>query len=139
MTHCNFIKERSGGFTRLVFVRNYDLPMNQVMQHIGIAAVPDALREVSSSIAAECIASLLWKDMAYGHEFMSLEKARDYANSYIGQFDFEQVRFYTNGSWHEYHVKSGCAYTPLTEATFSAVILAVHPQFAAGLIIEDED
>lgn len=135
----NFTQERPGGFTRVVPTGSDDLSMEGVMQSLGLQAKPSGLFAVSAQVAASCVASLLWKDLAYRQEIMSLEKAREYGEAFVEQYKLEGATFYTNGNWDKYHQQSSFGYTPLTDATFSAVVMVVHPKFAACLVVEDED
>jgi hypothetical protein len=134
-----FIRARDGGFTRVTAVRNYGSPLEVVMQLLGLEAKPGALLEVSPQVAASCIAALLWKDLAYKYEFMPREAAERFGESFVEQYTCEGATFYTNGKWDQYHQQSTFGYIPLTSATFSAVVIVVHPEFAACLVVEDED
>ena len=109
------------------------------MKSLGLEPNASALTQVSPQVAADSVAALLWKDLAYSHEIMPLEKARNYGQAFVEQYDFESVTFYSNGEWNEYHQKSSFGYTPVTPATFSAVVMVVHPDFSACLVVEDED
>lgn len=133
------IKERDGGFIRLVTAGNHGCALAQVMHSLGLEEKPEALSAVSPEVAANSVAALLWKDLAYGHEFMPWPKALAHGQAFVAEHDGDGATFYVNGEWDRYHQGSGCAYTPLSDATFSAVVMVVHPEFAACLLVEDED
>lgn len=78
--------------------------------------------------------------MAYGcAEFMPKQKADGYAHEFLKEYAVGDARFFTNGRWDQYHGSSGFQYSPLTAATFSAVVLVVCPGVATCLLVEDED
>ena len=134
----DFVFERRGS-TRVAIVRNYDLPMREVMKSLGIEPNPEALFEVSFSRAIGCLTILLWKDLAYSLELMPKDRAEAYAKQFVEQFSPENTRFFTNGDWDEYDKLSGISYSPLTPATFSAVLMGLHSTYAIAVVIEDED
>jgi hypothetical protein len=109
------------------------------MPLLGLVANLSALIEVSSQVAAGCIEALLWKDLAYKCECMPRETAARHGAAFVEQYACEGAVFYVNGRWDRYHEQATFGYSPLTSATFSAVVMVVHPEFAACLVVEDED
>lgn len=134
----DFVFERRGS-TRIAMVRNYDFPMTEVMSSLHIAPNAGALLEVTFSRAIDCLTALLWKDLAYGVEMMPKAHAETYAKQFFDQFFRDNARFFTNGAWDRYDQVSAFSYTPLTKATFSAVLMVVHPKYAIAVVVEDED
>ena len=77
--------------------------------------------------------------MAYGIEMMPKACAEAYAKEFIDQFPLGSARFFTNGERDQYDRVSAFTYTPMTKATFSAVVMVVHPKYAVCVVVEDED
>jgi hypothetical protein len=134
----DFVLERLGS-TRVVMAKNYDYPMASVLGSLGIEPNADALFEVPFDRAVDCLTALLWKDMAYGTEMMPKACAEAYAKELIDQFPREGARSFTNGEWDQYDQVSAFSYMPITKATFSAVVIVVHPKYAVCILVEDED
>ena len=134
----DFVFERLGT-TRVVIARNYDCPIPDVLRSLSVEPNADALFEVSADRAADCLTALLWKDLAYSCEMMPEARAEAYAKQFIAQFPHDSTRFFTNGEWERYHEVTAFSYTPVTKATFSAVVMVVSPDYAVGVVIEDED
>jgi hypothetical protein len=134
----DFVLERLGS-TRVVAVRNYDLPLADALSSMGIEPNADALFEVSLSRTVESLTELLSKDMVYGCEMMPRATAEEYAKDFFVPLSGDGTRFFTNGDWDRYHQHSSFGYMPLTNATFSAVVMVVHPKYAVCVVVEDED
>ncbi|MGJ7614145.1 MULTISPECIES: hypothetical protein [unclassified Variovorax] len=136
----DFIRERDGGFTRVSTVSSYGTSQALLLKSFGLEPQADALSEVTREVAAACISALLWRDMAYSStEFMPKQKAEGYAQGFLEEYAAEGARFFTNGRWDQFHGSSGFPYSPLTGATFSAVVLVACPGVATCLLVEDED
>ena len=101
----DFVLERLGS-TRVVGVRNYDLPLADVLSSMGIEPNADALFEVSLTRAVECLTELLRKDIAYGCEMMPSATAEEYAKDFFIPLSGDGARFFTNGGWDRYHQHS---------------------------------
>jgi hypothetical protein len=116
----DFVLERLGS-TRVVAVRNYDLPLADVLSSMGIEPNADALFEVSLS------------------RVVASTTAEEYAKDFFVPLSGDGARFFTNGDWDRYHQHSSFGYMPLTNATFSATVMDVHPKYAVCVVVEDED
>ena len=68
-----------------------------------------------------------------------LATARQHARAFVDAYSGEDTIFFANGRWDRYRTQSGVAFTPLTPATLGAVVVAVHPAYAACLVVDDED
>ncbi len=135
-----FIRERDGGFIRVSTVSNRGTSQALLLKSLGLEPLTNALSEVTREIAASCISTLLWRDMAYrSTEFMSKQKADGYADDFLENYAVANSQFFTNGRWDKYHESSSFPYSPLTAATFSALVLVVCPEVATCLLVEDED
>lgn len=138
-TALDFIRERDGGTVRVSTMSNHETSQVLLLKSFGLQPQAHELPEATRSIAEACISALLWRDMAYGTEFMSKQKADDYARAFLDECAGEDARFFINGRWDLYHGSSGFSYSPLTSATFSATLLVVCPGVATCFLVEDED
>jgi hypothetical protein len=134
----DFLLERLGS-TRVVAVRNYDSPLADVLSSIGIEPNAAALFEVSLGRAVDCLTELLLKDMAYGCEMIPRTTAEECAKDFFVPLSGDGARFFTSGERDRYHQHPSFGYMPLTNATFSAVVMVVLPKYAVCVVVEDED
>jgi len=99
---------------------------------------------ISLAKAEEIVARLLHQELAYNSEIMPMEQAWNLALDFLRGFDQADARFYTNvdfgtirqtgpDSW------AGPQWNPVTNATFDAGVIAIHPKRAACFWVEDED
>lgn len=104
-------------------------------------AKPGIYEEISLAEAAEHLASVLHRDMAYDHEIMPATQAKTLAHEFVNQFSGECARFFTNGSYGNSRdgMKSLAYWTPATESTFDTGILVVTPTRIGCAWFMDED
>lgn len=139
MDIASLLRDRRTGFTRIAVTRNHALPLATLLPRLGLFAEPGALKDIAPEIAVECLVAMLWKDLAYDDEQMPLATARQHARAFVDAYSGEDTIFFANGRWDRYRTQSGVAFTPLTPATLGAVVVAVHPAYAACLVVDDED
>jgi hypothetical protein len=102
-------------------------------------------RTVAKTEAVAILTRLLHKDLAYNQPMMPLKQAAGLAELFLAPFNDSNVRFYTNIDFSEEGQKlgpdtwAGPKFSPVTDATFDAGVIAIAPQRAACLWIEDED
>lgn len=139
MKLADILKKRDCGFLRITSIRNYNYDLNIVLNNLGFVSDLKYLREIDHADATLVIKEILWKDLAYGSEMMSEKEAHDAAIELIDTYSEQGTEFYTNGDWVNYHSKSGCSFSPLTEATFDAGVIIRSQEFAACIWVQDED
>lgn len=117
--------------------------LSELASEFGLAPDPANYREIDAASARWLVESVLNQDMAYGAEVIPSGRARELADTFLSQFSRQQVRFFTNGSFHERRgtklVWSGAAWNPVTKATFDTGVLILGPQSSGCLWVEDED
>lgn len=135
MATLDFIRERDGGFVRVSTVSNYGSSLTLLLKSFGLEPQPEALSEVTREIAAACIATILWRDMAYGSsEFMPKQRADGYADEFL-EHDRGGALF-CEGEVGSVERTVGLR---ILATHFSEVVLVVCPEVATCLLIEDED
>lgn len=135
----NLIEKRDCGFLKFTFVRNYGYDLHKVMKNLGIHPNPDALTEIDGYYAIDVLENILWKDLAYGTEIMPRHEANIYAKALISQLSCEDITYYTNGDWKNYHTNQSAESNNITDATFDAGVLAVSHDYVVFIWVEDED
>ena len=101
--------------------------MAAICTRFGLLAPPDPLLRVDRAAAGAVLERLLWKDLAYAAEIMPRETAQRLAQGFLAAVP-DGARFYTNGPWQQH---DAVVFSPLTEATFDAGILALWDHTAA--------
>jgi hypothetical protein len=101
-------------------------------------------RTITKIEAEEILARLLHEDLAYNSEIMSWETARNLTKEFLREFEEAQSRFYTNINFATDRqgrpdLWVGPQWNPVTDATFDAGVIAIAPERAACLWVEDED
>ncbi len=139
MNIAEIIKGRNYGYFQIKTCNNYGAPIEKIMESFGLMPKPDWLDECDPDYAVQVLKTLLWKDLAYGHEFVSESVAVERARYLVTQFCDEDTKLFTNGSWADYHKKSSCGFNPVTESTFDGGVLFINNGFAVCIWVEDED
>ncbi len=97
------------------------------------------LLEIDFDKAKSIVAALLYKDLAYNSERMSLERAESYTEFLFDPFSEKDCLCYTNGNWNEYHDSTSGIWTPMTEATFDGGVIISSLGLSLCFWVEDED
>lgn len=139
MNIAQIITDRKAGFLRVDSRRVYDSSLEQVISLFGLVSKPEALEECDIDYAIEVVKTILWRDLAYGTEFLPEETAFERAIFLVNQFYDVESKLYTNGDFKNYHNESSSSWNDLTNATFSAGIIIVNSNYATCIMVEDED
>lgn len=117
--------------------------VSELAAEFGLADDPAFYKEIDVDTARWLAAMVINQDMAYNAEIVPAARAADLAERFIAQFGTEEVRYYTNGTFHENQgPKLGspsATWDPVTGATFDTGILAIGRQYSGCLWVEDED
>jgi len=108
---------------------------------LGFHALSTEWREVLPHEAARILRNVLHRDLAYTAEIMPVEVAEQFAARFHAIFS-TTTRYFTNGTWgagRSVYAEQPASWSPLTEATFDAGIVAVGKGFLALAWVEDED
>lgn len=113
-----------------------------VAAKFGLRREERAYRECDRDRAAVILQSLLQFDLAYGAECMSESETQSVIEALMELFPIE-TQFYTNGIWANTsstgkEVFNG-GWTPATDCTFDAGIIALGKDFGACVWFGDED
>lgn len=94
------------------------------------------LIEHDRDTALEILISLLWKDMAYGHECMPRHEAVLLAEEIFSEYEQTGCRYFSNAN-----LAQGESWNPLTESTFDSGLIIINPSSNIHLCIwfQDED
>jgi hypothetical protein len=115
----------------------------ELAEEFGLFPDPATYREIEVSYAMCIIQGILHQDLAYDAEIMPASLAAELAEKFLGQFDLNQARFYTNGHFFEISgdksAISGTGWTPATPATFDTGVLAISSRASGCIWVEDED
>jgi hypothetical protein len=125
VVHCGLLSQSSPSIPELA--REFDL-----------RDAIECYREIDATAARRLIQSILHRDLAYCAEIMSLDRAGELTEQFLNQFGTENVRFWTNGTFHELR-ESGAAWNPVTAATFDTGVLVIGPHCSGCFWVEDED
>jgi hypothetical protein len=131
----DIIKARDCGQVRYSFVTDSSNDLSAVLAKFGLFDDSSLVTEVSRAEAISILTELLWKDMAYGVECMSLDAAKGFAENFISESESSKCKYYSN-------VKSAESkqWQPLTSSTFdSGVIISGNIRRHACLWFQDED
>jgi hypothetical protein len=128
------LKDRSTGYVRITFAKNYDYDLKAVMARVGLPEEPSALSKVSRDAAVDTMTSMLWRDLAYSGKLIEKEQAHQRAVGFIGEYAAVDAEFYNNlgadipNTW-----------SPLSSSTFDLCLLIVNSDSAICVLAEDED
>lgn len=97
--------------------------------------------EIAADEAVAVLTSVIHQDMAYHAEIVSRKTAQGLAEAFVGVFDTDGTRFFTNGTFGRPqpapHI--GRSWRPATAATFDTGVLVLGPSSFACLWFQDED
>jgi len=97
--------------------------------------------EIAPDEASAVLTSVIHHDMAYHAEIVSQQTARELAEAFVGTFDADGMRFFTNGTFGRRppapHI--GRSWRPATAATYDTGVLVLGPSSFACLWFLDED
>jgi hypothetical protein len=115
--------------------------IDSTLTRLGFPALSTEWREVVPDQAAKILRNVLHRDLAYTVEIMPVEVAEQFAARFRSIFP-TTTRYFTNGTWRA--GRSGefehpVSWSPLTDATFDAGIVAVGEGFVGLAWVEDED
>ncbi len=139
------IRLRDVGYLRICFVRHYNEPLAEILRRCGLNTEhwPDPaqppLHAVDFAKAQAIIAQLLRQDLAYGSETAAAPQAQALAAQLLAPFAVAGSVFYTNGIWGEDVSQGPQQWCEMTDATFDGGVIAVAPQLAVCIWVEDED
>lgn len=107
----------------------------------GLSSDAACYHEIDTDEAAAVLEALLHRDLAYGVELMPATTARQLAADFIALFAGTPVRWFTNGSWGRPPVAPGVGpeWSPATDATFDAGVIALATTAAGCVWCMDED
>ena len=132
--------ERRYGITRCAHARIFDRGLKPALLMFGLFPQTDALTEISPSQAQAVLEALLWKDLAYRAEVMSLQRARELAHEFVASHAEENTKYFVNADWSLYlREPNGFSFTGLTDSTFDGGVVALSGGFASCVWVEDED
>ena len=115
--------------------------LDSVLSDVGFRPLSGAWREVSRPDAVSVVQNILHRDLAYRAEIMPAWLAAELANRFCELFP-ESTRYFTNGTWEtgpSGQPDQARTWSPLTEATFDAGVIAVTDGFVGVAWAEDED
>lgn len=109
----------------------------------GLAVNLAYYKQIDAAAARRLAILILNQDMAYNAEIMPMARATELADWFLAQFGNDNVRCYTNGTFHEDHGSkltwSGVSWDDVTAATFDTGVLVIGPRLSGCLWVEDED
>ncbi|MEB2185704.1 hypothetical protein VDS18_07285 [Xanthomonas campestris pv. campestris] len=106
----------------------------------GLLALAEAYEEIPAEEAAAVLANVIHKDMAYGVELVSFERAQKLAKSFLESFPLEGTRYFTNGSFGRPRgEKNTESWWPVTDATLDTGVLVIGQSSTGCLWFTDED
>jgi hypothetical protein len=134
---------REAGSVRCASTNVWGEPqLGLLLSAFGLAPEPSFLHEVTGDRAAQVLAAVLHRDMAYKCEVMPAARAKELAYQFLASQE-TGAKFYINADWSEYFAPkqgpSSFGWNPLTESTFDAVVLVVGQRYATCIWVEDED
>jgi hypothetical protein len=112
---------------------------------VGLRPIGSAWAELTAAEAPAALASLLWKDLAYGSELMPHAEATRLATAFLALFAAPR-RYLTNFPTVAAALTERLtarvvshSWVPVTEATFDAVVLVVATGPIGLVCVADED
>ena len=137
------IAARNCGVVHCGFSSLVSPSLAELASQFGLSADPANYREIDEASARWLIEMVLNQDMAYNAEILPADRAVELADRFLSPFRAQEVRFFTNGSFHEARgpklTWSGASWNPATQATFDTGVMILGPKFSACLWVEDED
>jgi hypothetical protein len=115
--------------------------IDSTLTRLGFIALSTEWREVLPDQAARILTNVLHRDLAYTAEIMPVEVAEQIAARFRAIFP-TTTRYFTNGTWRagrSGEFEQPVSWSPLTEATCDAGIVADGEGFVALAWVEDED
>jgi hypothetical protein len=117
--------------------------VSELAAEFGLASEPACYREIDADSARRLVRLVLNQDMAYNANIIPRDRAVELADRFLAQFGTDDVRYYTNGAFHETRgPKLGApsaSWNPVTTATFDTGVLVIGPRCSGCLWVEDED
>jgi len=101
---------------------------------LGFSTLRGKWIAIDRTVAQSLLTVVLHKDLAYKMEAMTLDFASTAAKCFIDIFS-KEARFFTNGTW----LNDTAGWTPITNATFDAGVVAFDELQIGVLWVEDED
>jgi hypothetical protein len=111
--------------------------VEEAASKFGLSAVPNIYRQIAREEAVAVLANVIHKDMAYGIEIVSIERARALASAFVNGLPDEGTRYFTNGTFGDPNTVASWA--PATGATFDTGVLALSTESTACVWFKDED
>ncbi|MGN6368901.1 MAG: hypothetical protein ACTHN5_11635 [Phycisphaerae bacterium] len=132
----DILAERNCGVVHCGVSRVAQKDVLELARAFGLHDDPSAFAPITASNAAALAASILHKDMAYSHQIMAEERAKELAQQFLEQFGAE-AKFYSNG-WTGWETGS-TEWNPATDATFDTGVLVIGKDRSGCIWVEDED
>ena len=129
------LSDRTAGWVKITFTKNYNYDLKDVMARVGLHQEPSALRKIDQEEAINTLTQLLWRDSAYSHEMIDKDQARTSASAFIHEYSMQGAEFYDNLEWYA----DSPAWSPLSASTFDRCLLIVNADSAICVLAEDED
>lgn len=135
MNLLGLLRDRAAGDVKITFVKNYNHDLKTAIAKVGLPAEPCNLRKISRREAADTIAEALSRDLAYHHELIDKEQARQAALSFIDEYALAHAEFYNNRQLSS----DPSAWFPVSQSTFDLCLLIINADSAICFVAEDKD
>ncbi len=132
----DILAERDCGVVHCGLSRFAHEDITELAREFGLRDDPSAFTPIIASDAVALVASILHKDMAYGHPMMAEGGAGELAERFLEQFGGEAT-VYSNG-WTGWETGS-TGWIPATGATFDTGVLVIGDGRSGCIWVEDED
>lgn len=130
---------RTVGVSRCTYAHTFNTDLNYILLLFGLLPKIADLMAISAIKAEGILATLLWKDMAYSAEIISLEYAQQLARHFV-MTQKAGTKFFSNADWQaSLDHSNGFGWTPFTDATYDGGVIAVGSNYASCIWFEDED
>ena len=107
--------------------------------HVGLKGIGKSWVEIGRNDAHQILLNFLHCDLAYDTERIPYKTAEYYTSGFLGLFNEDELRIFTNGTWTTKKEDGGCNLTKVTDATYDAGVLVISSNGAGVFWIEDED
>lgn len=135
MNLLKLLKDRAAGNVKITLAKNCTHDLKTVIKRVGLSAEPSDLRNIGREEAVDTVSEVLWRDLAYHHELIENEQARQAALRFVDEFALADAEFYNNRQ------ASGdsSVWSPVSNSTFDLCLLIVNADSAICVVAEDED
>ena len=136
------LKDRPTGRTSIRFVQRCGKVVPDVLKDLGLNESGGELRIIDLLTAKSILREIFQHDLQYWGEVMPQELATEHAENIISLIYRENSQIYTNGPWEELQVlrhSTGYSFSNLTDSTFDAGIVVISDDYAAAVLVEEED